>query len=467
MKRLLTLLLYLPLAFSISPQESASDLQKNFVHRGYLGWVRDLASEPRPGEEWPVISIDQQLIRDYDSAATTLSRDGINEFEIWGLLASHSYPATLPLRFPEERILHARAIVGAVRRHGIRVLAGTGIYSWGFDAIAATHPEIACPNSRQLVNPTEELSWQFQRAIIDALFSLGVDGIELQPGDQGRCQCGPRCAALGDDAAYYATIIQQSTRYVRDNYPGKLLFIGGYGIDLSHPANQQQLNQVLRGLDVYTDVGNTTAAFRKRVTAQIHPAALAGIAAPGISPPQHLARDHWFLPTFQHQVRQLQALYADGGRASENFMRIFANPSDAISMRLIARYEINMNRDWCEILRELVREIYEPRDEETTKKLASLFIDAESAYFDNAQANPDFDLELEPLIGSQAAPLTYLTKKMKHEQRVAYQNRLRTILSNAQEIQPKVRNQAQMSRILICLRNVISDIDTVNAAQSE
>lgn len=437
-----------------------------FLHRGYLGWVRDLASEPQPGQQWPAIGIDDQLVRDYDDAARQLARDGINEFEIWGLLASHSYPAELPLHFSETREKQARRVIAAVHKHGIRVLAGTGIYSWGFDAIVGRHPEISCSNSGQLADPTQDLSWRYQRSIIDALFALGADGIELQPGDQGRCQCGPRCAALGDDASYYASIITQSARYVRRRYPGKLLFIGGYGIDLHNPDHPEVLSQTLRSLDVYTDVGNSTVAFRKRLAAEMKPAMLAGIAAPGVSPPQHLARDHWFLPTFQHQVEQLKSLYADGGRASENFMRILANPSDEISMRVIARFETATTQDWRVILDDLLREIYRPSNDAALQQLASIFIDAESAYFDDATVNQNFDIELEPLIGSEAKPLTYLTRNMNSEQRMNYRVRLGKILARAESIRDEVGNRPRFEQLLLCLRNVLGDIDGVSASES-
>ena len=37
--------------------------------RGYLGWIRDLATRPSaPDVRWPDISIDDDLIRDYDRA---------------------------------------------------------------------------------------------------------------------------------------------------------------------------------------------------------------------------------------------------------------------------------------------------------------------------------------------------------------------------------------------------------------
>ena len=429
------------------------------MHRGYLGWVRDLASQPQPGKQWPAIGIDEQLIQDYDTAAGLLARDGIREFEIWGLLAGHSYPAQLPLPISAARKRQARRVIAAVHKHGIRVLAGTGIYSWGFDGIAAKHPEISCTNSGQLVDPTQQLSWEYQRAIIDALFALGVDGVELQPGDQGRCQCGPRCAALGSDTSYYASIIEQSVLYVRRRYPEKLFFLGGYGIDLSHPDNPEKLIHALRSLDVYTDVGNTTAAFRKRLAEDMKPAMLAGIAAPGVSPPQHLERDRWFLPTFQHQIEQLKILYADGGRASENFMRIFANPGDEISMRLVARFEADTSQDWRVLLSQLLREIYQPRDDATLEQLASIFTDAESAWFDNASVNLNFDLELEPLIGSEAKPLTYLTRNMNLEQRRTYRYHLERILAQAESLRGHVGNRSRLDQVLICLRNVLADVD--------
>ncbi len=435
--------------------------QQGFVHRGFLGWVRDLASDPRPGQPWPVIDIDQRLIRDYDRTASILARDGINTFEIWGLLASHAYPEDIGKARPGPRIKQAKNIIQVVHKHGIKVLAGTGLYSWGFDAIVKAHPEIGCSNSSQLANPTLARSWEYQKEIIDALLSLGVDGLELQPGDQGRCSC-PSCQEMGDTASYFGAIILQAVDYVHRRYPGKMVWIGGYGIDLSHPSDVERLGETLRRVEVYTDVGDSTQAFRKQLVRSMQPADLAGIAAPGVSPPQHLARDHWFLPTFQHQIARLHDLNLDGGTASENFMRVLSNPSDEISMRMVARYESHSDSDWRQLLRDLVVEIYRPKDERTVQQLCEAFVNAESAYFDHAQFNETLDIELEPLIGTTATPLTYLTKNMTAAGRAAYRSDLTGLLSRFESLRPRIRNRNRIDAVIRCLRNVIQDIDSLS-----
>ena len=451
-------------ASGASQQASDGDA---FVHRGYLGWIRDLATESRPGDEWPSIVVDDRLVQDYEQVSATLARDGINEFEIWGLAASHSYSQDIEKSADADRRKEVARIIAAVHKQGIKVLAGTGIYSWGFDAIVAAHPEISCRNSPHVANPTRALSWEYQKRIIDYLFSFGVDGITLQPGDQGRCDCGQECTAMGDDAAYFTAVIQQSAAYVRSRYPKAMLGIGGYGIDLSHVKDPGRLRRLNYGLDYYIDVGNTTRQIRPGLIAAIAPTEFGGIAAPGVSPPQHLARDHWFLPTFQHQIAELKRLHADGGRASENFMRILANPSDEISMRLVARYESDPLGDWRPKLDKLIGEIYGPRTDAARNRLRHIFIEAESAYFDNSSTNLDFDIELEPLVGKDASPLLYLSNRMTQTQRSAYAARMESLLAEAESIVPNVRNKERLRQAIRCIRNVLDDVRSVSASPGD
>ena len=48
-------------------QEKASAPAK-FNHRGYLGWITDLASNPDPSAAWPSMRLDAQLLKDYQES---------------------------------------------------------------------------------------------------------------------------------------------------------------------------------------------------------------------------------------------------------------------------------------------------------------------------------------------------------------------------------------------------------------
>ncbi len=431
-----------------------------YIHRGYLGWIRDLASEPRPTDTWPSIVIDDQLLADYVTAAKTLTKDGLNEFQVWGLAAANSYSVDVEQTADATRVAQIKQLIDSLHQQGLKVIAGTGIYEWGFQAIvqAPQNSDIACTSTTgyPIAQPFASKSWDYQRRIIDYLFSFGIDGITLQPGDMGRCQCGPDCNGLSD-AQYFGKIINQSASYVRQKYPNAILGVGGYGLDLSN-SSFNDVAAMLKQLDYYDDVGNQTVGFRRQLIQAIAPTQLGSIAAPGVSPPLHWDRKRWFLPTFQHQLEQLQSLTADGGRASENFMRILANPSDEVSMRLIAQYERNPGSDWHSKLDAILTEIYQPANSSTLASLRQIFIDAENAYFNNASVDLNNDLVMEPLVSSSVGPPVYLRDKMSSSQRAAYKTALLDLQSRLNNLKGQVGNADRLQMILDCIGEVLNDL---------
>ena len=61
-----------------------------FNHRGYLGWITDLASEPDRSVAWPSMRLDAQLLKDYQESFAVMQRLGFNEISVWGLYVSRA-----------------------------------------------------------------------------------------------------------------------------------------------------------------------------------------------------------------------------------------------------------------------------------------------------------------------------------------------------------------------------------------
>src|SRR5690242_19377186 len=66
-----------------------------FRHRGYLGWITDLATNPDPDAAWPSMRLDEDLLSDYARTFRLMPRLGYNETTIWGLYVSRAWPADL------------------------------------------------------------------------------------------------------------------------------------------------------------------------------------------------------------------------------------------------------------------------------------------------------------------------------------------------------------------------------------
>src|SRR4029453_2276072 len=89
-----------------------------------------------------------------------------------------------------------------------------------------------------------------------------------------------------------------------------------------------------RHIDYLIDVRDSSRArdpgLRKRLITAL-PCAFGTLGGPQVEPPQHWPPDRWFLPTIRAEGRDLEDLYADGGRACEWFYHILANPGCELS----------------------------------------------------------------------------------------------------------------------------------------
>src|SRR5678815_2283746 len=124
-----------------------SNTSAQFQHRVYYGWITDLASEGRPNDAWPSTRIDDKLLNDYDANLEFMHEIELNEIVIWGLFVSREWPLKLEDAIDETRRKQVLTIIEKAHQYNIKVLAGVGVYSWGFDAIIKAHPELACPDN--------------------------------------------------------------------------------------------------------------------------------------------------------------------------------------------------------------------------------------------------------------------------------------------------------------------------------
>ncbi len=434
-----------------------------FRHRGYLGWIRDLSSTPRPNDEWPSILIDDGLINDYRDNFALMNQIGLNEASIWGFFAARDWSVDVENTIDPQRAAQIRALMLEARSRNVKVLVGMGAYSWGFDSIIRANPAIACPNNPHVMNPTLEESWYWQKRVIDYVMTFPVDGVSLQSADQGRCDC-PTCP--GNDLDYHARINDRIASYIKTNYPGKTVGINGYGMYFGNPADLPYVINMTRHADYLIDVQDTARqsdpTYRRRLIAAIAPAAFGGITTPNVEPPQHWDRERWFLPINKRMALNLQELYNDGGRAAENFMRAAANPGDEVAIRLAAAIELNPTADWRQQLDGILADVYQPQDQTARQQLLNLFLQAEDAYFDNASGyGPASIVELEPLIGASPGPPIYLTQHMNASQLANYRSAMLGLRTQAQALVSRVGNQSRMQSVVRSIDGVLTEIDGI------
>ncbi len=440
-----------------------------FLHRSYLGWVRDLATHPKPthpspADKWPNVAIDDDLLADYEQTFAVLQKAGFNEIVLWGLFTSRNWLPDVEHTIDEARAGQVRHLIAQGHAHGLKVLYGGGLYSWGFENIIAAHREVAGGTSETVMRPLHPLAWEFQRRIFDFVLSFPFDGISMQSGDLGRNDS-PE-TAVWSDIQYHAFLTDKAARYLKANYPDKMLAVSGWGLNFGDPADLPFILQMTRDLTYLVDVQDSAAPWRPQMIEAIRPCCYGSTGSPNVEPPLHWARDRWFLPILKRMVIQMQTIHAQGARAVETYMRVLANPGEEAALRVAGAVELQPDRAWDDITREVLNDIYRPKTPPAHARLLGLFERAEDSYYDNSDVAPADIVRVEPLVGDRIGHATYLVDHMAAAQLAAYGNELRALRAEAAALEPLVENAAQMQLIGRCIENSLLDVGRAQRGSS-
>jgi hypothetical protein len=254
-------------------------------------------------------------------------------------------------------------------------------------------------------------------------------------------------------------------QYIRQAYPGKIIGISSWGMDISNPGNLSHLATMTKSVDYFTDVrgwrtSTRDPGFRARMIEVIKPCLVSTIGTPNIEPPQHWERDRWFLPTAKRATLDLQALYREGGRAVENFMHIKSNPGDEATIRLQAAIESNPGANWKEEYKMILSKMFSPISPAAKNQLFVLFVNAEDAYFENLKKYDPYaaDISLEPLVSDKTGDPVYILQQMSKEGMKKYLSAIEQLILRSESLQNKVANKALMKKVTTCLGNTKKDI---------
>jgi hypothetical protein len=450
------------------PLEAAGEKPKpqtaRFNHRGYLGWITDLATNPDPSAAWPSMRLDAQLLKDYQESFAAMRRLGFNEISVWGLYVSRAWPADIASSVTSERGALVERLIEAAHRNGVRVYSGLGVYSWGFDEIIRSHPKLSRGNASAMC-ASEAESWRWMQKVLDFVFQrFEIDGVSLQSADQGRCRC-DQCKSF-TDAEYHALLNVRVSEYIRSRWPKKTIGVNSWGMKFEEPETLASLKKISEKVDYLIDVHDTSRkkdlGYRKKIIDSLS-CDFGTLGGPQVEPPQHWERDRWFLPTLKNVAAHLQELSAEGGRACEYFYHILANPADELSFWLAGKVLSDPARSWEKHLEDSVEELYQVRKKELRDELARIFLDAEQAYFRHLPARMSGTISMEPLVSDKPGPPIYLTKRLSPEQRSVYASELAGIKSRAAKLAPEMpqHSKSKMERVIRCLSNAMKDAGSI------
>lgn len=438
---------------------ASASSKPGFVHRSYNGWITDLATEPDPHARWPSMRLDERLLADFHETFGRMESLGFNEIVIWGLYVANAWPLDIQSAVhPERRKLLARLIADA-HAHGLKVVSGLGVYSWGFTEIIKAHPSLRGGNPNAMCG-SEPQSDKWMQRILDFMFSrLDIDGVSMQSGDQGRCRC-DRCATL-PDAEYHARLNIRTAEYIRSRWPNKVIGMSNWGIPFGKPEDKEALVRMSHALDYMIDYNDSVRhagqEYRRDFIGSLG-CSFGTNGGPVVEPPQHWNRDRWFLPTCRRVHRHLQTLAKEGGGACELFYHILANPSSELTFHVAGRTLSDPAVALEQAMAEAVTSLYQPASAQQRDDLARFFLDAEDAYMRYLDPEECGTISMEPLVSDAAGPAVYLRDRLNGSQRKAYNLELDRLAATFAALRSGLRSSGRVERIPACLRNVQIDL---------
>jgi hypothetical protein len=433
-----------------------------FTHRAYNGWIRDIATAPMPRGDWPWIQVDEQLERDFRETITMMDEVGLTVITVWGCFVTREWPSNLALADRPERRRFLETLKDLTESKGIRLTAGVGLYSWGFEQIIRENPHLSRGNPQALCASLEE-SWEWQRQVIDFVMSFPLDGVQFQSADQGRCPCGD-CAQWGD-VEYHVRINQRAAQYVKDNWPTAIVGINNWNLTFEREEDLRYFGALTAPdylIDTHDSTRRVDPTYRSRL-ARVAPPHFGTVGGPTVEPPQHTPRDQWFLPTPRRLVENIRSLHDDGGSAVESYMRILANPGDEVSIRVAAAAQVDLESDADTLISNAVEELYRPRTAGALSELIDIFVGAEDAYFNRAEnlgpTRTHPIIQIEDLFATEPGEQLHATAHMAAGTVLSYRNELESLSQRADRLGTQFEDCARLANLQRCIAGAVSGID--------
>lgn len=430
-----------------------------FQHRALTGWISEYINRPLPGV-WPQIPLDDQTLADFDAYFALCQECGYNEVVLWGGFVDRRWPLDIASCIDAERSARLRRLLDAAHARDLKIQCGLGLYSWGFEAIIEAYPHLHRTNPRAMCPAIPEAQAWMEKVVVFVLDNFAFDGLNMQSADQGRCEC-EACRDL-TTVAYHARLNREVARFVRDHWPDKMLIVDNWGCPFSDPAELPHLAALSREVDYILDFDNSA----QRLAPEYRQKLIANLACPfgtlagrSVWPPQRWPRDKWFVPTTLVNVAYVRKLYADGGRAIEQFVTTLANPSGEITLRFMGGLMSDVDADPYSLLQNAVERTYASADQTTLDALTEIVVEAERAFFDNAP--PHAPVGLIYLDGgleyaAEPNPARYL-RDMTPERRAAYAQIMTQLAARFERLRPALTEQAKADLTARCFATAIAD----------
>lgn len=431
-----------------------------FKYRTVLGaWINDISSKPRV-EQWPSIVLDKSLERDYSQFFDMMKDSGYNSIVMFGLFAAMNWKPRFQDTITPERERAVRRILAEAQMKGIKVLYGLGLYSWGFDEVIKSNPDVQGTNPHAMCG-SKEASHKVMEDLIKYLaIEFPFDGFHFESADLGRCSC-KKCA-VKSNSLYHLELNERMAKYVRANWRDMI-------IEVYSPINvstrkdwtlwQKRSKYFTFIIDDVSRINRFGCNSRKDFISKLG-CAYGTRGGTWLYPPQRWNRLRWFVPILEKRADHYRKLADDGGRAIMIQGAPLINPSCEAMLRFNGKMALNPYADIKKVLVEVVEEMFRPRSRAAAQELADIFWNAEKAFWSAINFPPEgTELQLESLLGKVPGPPVYLQTRMYWHTITEYRLAITDIKKRFNKIKPDLSDKSKCRNMTICLNSVLRDID--------
>jgi hypothetical protein len=466
-----------------------------FINKIAFGaWINDIKNEAMIEKNWPYVEIDEKTMEDYIAILDLQKEAGFDAFDVFGLLVGHDWPTDISSVLKNGRRELVEKMIELAHDKGIKIIYGLGVFSWGFDKIIESDPEVKGTNPSAMCG-SKLKSQKWQENVVDLVATnFNIDGFHLEASDQGRCSC-PSCIKE-NNVEYYSRLNAQVAVYIRSKWPDKILLVNDCAYlpwgDFIQKDDFKYVYELSDCIDIFIDNGNHGFFIREEDRRELISNLHCRFGTAGgfwVYPPQRWDRLRWFLPYVNRTGDYLKSLYEDGGRACEYYMGPTANPGTEVNILSGGLLLSDIKRDNKNILVEVIDRLYKPKTESASNDLVEIFIHAENAFFNNwspcvepfelpeeyakdvetlmtwsvntPERTVPGELFLESLVGKNPGDPIYITNNMKSEGRANYKKELNCILDNLHKIGNEYDDGGRIKKIEICIKNVIQDLEMI------
>ena len=431
-------------------------------------WINDMRNRALPHSQWPCVVLDDRAMADLAESFRLQAASGYNCVTLFGLLTASLWEPDIPRTVSPERAARVRAVLKEAHSVGLKVLYGLGVYSWGFDRIIAVDPSVRGDNPHAMCGSRPESRRWMERVIDFVLSEFTFDGFHLEAADLGRCNCA--ACAPESNTAYYSRLNAETAAIIREAKPDAVLMVNMCGTfrptQSVPPEDRKHLVSLSRQIDFLIDPGHAGLFIEpssRRDFIRTLDCAFGTSGGVWVYPPQRWHRLRWFIPYTRRTGQHLEALYADGGRAVEYYMGPSWNPGVEVNVAFGGRKLADVSADNGALLRQVLDELYRPRDAGAAAALARVFEEAEDAFFACSRLRTEEaeetwgQIHLTPLFGRRPGAPVYLHNAITDETREEYFRRLRALLPCLDRLEGQCRSRGRIARIRRCIHSVLAE----------